>query len=64
MLTLAAVYNSGLSELIERDKLEALFERTIRFLLSHGSASPVLSADARALAQVYSKLFGYPLVLV
>jgi hypothetical protein len=58
MLVLVATYKSSLSELIERPNLEHLLKRTIRFLLRHGGNSPMIRADARALTDVYSEIFG------
>ncbi|KAJ5169738.1 uncharacterized protein N7500_002521 [Penicillium coprophilum] len=63
MLALAATYNAGFSELIERSTLDRLFKRTIRFLIRYGNNSPALRADVRVLTEIYSKLFGGPPVL-
>jgi hypothetical protein len=58
MLVLSAVYNSSLSELVERSTLKRLLDRTIKFLLHNGSRSPTLRADARILTEIYEKIFG------
>ena len=63
MLVLAATYMSGLSELVNRDVLERLLQRTIRFLLQSRFISPSLRADARILMEVYNKIFGDPMAL-
>lgn len=57
MLVLSATYNSGLSQLVDRDTLERLFSRTIRFLLRRQNISPTLRADARILTEIYTKIF-------
>jgi hypothetical protein len=48
---------SNLRHLIERDKLEQLFIRTIKFLLLSKDVSPTLQKDAEILAGIYGKIF-------
>jgi hypothetical protein len=60
MLVLSATYMSCLSELVDRDVLEKLLKRTIKFLLQSRYISPSLRADARILAEIYEKIFGEP----
>lgn len=57
MLVLAATYNSSLTELVEREKLEWLLKRTIKFLIRYQNVSPTLRADARILTEIYVKIF-------
>ena len=58
MLVLSATYMSSLSDLVERDTLERLLKRTIKFLLKSENISPTLRADAKILEQIYEKIFG------
>ncbi|KAF4207298.1 hypothetical protein CNMCM8927_003572 [Aspergillus lentulus] len=60
MLVLSATYVSYLSELVNRDVLEKLLKRTIKFLLQSRYISPTLRADARILSEIYEKIFGEP----
>ncbi|PYH95408.1 C6 finger domain protein [Aspergillus ellipticus CBS 707.79] len=60
MLVLSATYMSNLSELVDRNDLERLFKRTIRFLLQSREISPSLRADAKILSEIYEKIFGEP----
>jgi hypothetical protein len=60
MLVLSATYMSCLSELVDRNVLEKLLKRTIKFLLQSRYISPSLRADARILAEIYEKIFGEP----
>jgi hypothetical protein len=60
MLVLSATYMSSLSELVDRNVLEKLLKRTIRFLLQSRHISPSLRADARILTEIYEKIFGEP----
>lgn len=64
MLVLSATYMSSLSELVDRNTLERLVKRTIRFLLRSENISPTLRADARILTEIYTKIFGAPPTLV
>lgn len=57
MLVLSATYMSGLRHLVERDKLEELFIRTIRFLSHSKEVSPTLWQDAQILTGIYRKIF-------
>lgn len=51
MLVLAATYKSkSLHKLVPRDKLERLFDRTIKFLHSLGPISSTLETDSQILA--------------
>ncbi|KAJ5591682.1 uncharacterized protein N7459_002051 [Penicillium hispanicum] len=59
MLVLSATYMSSLSELVERNTLERLLRRTIKFLLNSENISPTLRADARILEEIYIKIFGH-----
>ncbi|EHA18725.1 hypothetical protein ASPNIDRAFT_119094 [Aspergillus niger ATCC 1015] len=59
MLVLSATYMSSLSELVDRNGLDRLLKRTIRFLQSCGR-SPTLRTDAEILSEVYVKIFGEP----
>ncbi|KAH1641242.1 hypothetical protein KXX16_003583 [Aspergillus fumigatus] len=60
MLVLSATYMSCLSELVDRNVLEKLLKRTIKFLLQSRYISPSLRADARILTEIYEKIFGEP----
>lgn len=60
MLVLSATYMSSLSELVDRNDLERLLKRTIRFLLQSREISPSLRADAKILSEIYEKIFGEP----
>lgn len=60
MLVLSATYMSSLSELVDRNILERLLKRTIRFLLQSRNISPSLRADALILTEVYEKIFSEP----
>ncbi|KAH1323326.1 hypothetical protein KXX47_000814 [Aspergillus fumigatus] len=60
MLVLSATYMSSLSELVDRNVLEKLLKRTIKFLLQSRYISPSLRADARILTEIYEKIFGEP----
>ncbi|KAF7139663.1 hypothetical protein CNMCM5793_007262 [Aspergillus hiratsukae] len=60
MLVLSATYSSSLSELVDREVLEKLLKRTIKFLLQSRYISPSLRADARILTEIYEKIFGEP----
>jgi hypothetical protein len=51
---------SCLQELVPKEKLEQLLQRTIRFLLANENISPSLRADARILTEIYQKIFGQP----
>lgn len=57
MLVLSATYQSYLSELVEKEVLERLLKRTIKFLLQNENISPTLRADARILTEIYQKIF-------
>jgi hypothetical protein len=57
MLVLSATYMSGLRQLVERDELERLLKRTIRFLAQSKDISPTLRADAQILSGIYHKIF-------
>ena len=63
MLVLSATYMSTLSELVDRNTLERLLKRTIRFLLRSENISPTLRADARILTEIHTKIFGAPPML-
>lgn len=60
MLVLSATYMSSLSELVDRNVLERLLKRTIRFLLQSRHISPSLRADALILTEIYEKIFSEP----
>jgi hypothetical protein len=60
MLVLSATYMSCLSELVDRNVLQKLLKRTIKFLLQSRYISPTLRADARILTEIYEKIFGEP----
>lgn len=60
MLVLSATYMSSLSELVDRNVLEKLLKRTIKFLLQSRYISPSLRADAWILTEIYEKIFGEP----
>lgn len=57
MLVLSATYMSSLSELVDRNVLERLLKRTIRFLLQSRNISPSLRSDALILTEIYEKIF-------
>lgn len=57
MLVLAATYISPLGELVDREKLERLFRRTIGFLEQSRDISPTLRTDAEILRKCYAKIF-------
>ncbi|KAJ6171527.1 hypothetical protein N7470_000594 [Penicillium chermesinum] len=57
MLVLAAVYHSGLGELVEGPKLKRLLRRTIKFLIRNAHISPTLRADAKILTEIYKTTF-------
>lgn len=57
MLVLSATHMPSLSELVDRNILERLLKRTIRFLLQNRNISPSLQADALALMDIYKKMF-------
>lgn len=53
MLVLAATYKSqSLHKLVDRDTLERLFSRTIKFLESLGPISATLATDAKILTRL------------
>ncbi|KAL1967833.1 hypothetical protein VTN77DRAFT_2522 [Rasamsonia byssochlamydoides] len=58
MLVLSATYMSSLSELVDRNELRRLLQRTINFLLKSKNISPSLRADAEILTEIYRKIFG------
>ncbi|KAJ5873638.1 uncharacterized protein N7473_013197 [Penicillium subrubescens] len=60
MLVLSATYKSHLSELVNRNDLERLLRRTIKFLLQSRYISPTLRTDARILTEIYEGIFGGP----
>lgn len=60
MLVLSTVYNSVLSELVDRNLYENLLRRTIRFLLNYRNISPTLRADAKILTDIYENVFQKP----
>lgn len=60
MLVLSATYMSSLSELVDRNILERLLRRTIRFLLQSKNISPSLRSDAQILTEIYEKIFSEP----
>ncbi|OJJ67456.1 hypothetical protein ASPBRDRAFT_343320 [Aspergillus brasiliensis CBS 101740] len=64
MLVLSATYMSSLSELVDRNDLDRLLKRTIRFLLQSREISPTLRADAKILSEIYEKIFGEPADIV
>ncbi|EGD94742.1 hypothetical protein TESG_02247 [Trichophyton tonsurans CBS 112818] len=57
MLVLSATYTSQLSALVDGDKLCALLDRTIKFLLRSQHISPTLRKDAEILTLIRRKLF-------
>ncbi|EGD84446.2 uncharacterized protein TERG_00724 [Trichophyton rubrum CBS 118892] len=57
MLVLSATYTSQLSALVDGDKLCALLDRTIKFLLRSRHISPTLRKDAEILTLIRRKLF-------
>ena len=60
MLVLSATYMSSLSELVDRNILEQLLERTIHFLWQNKHISHSLRTDALILVDVYMKIFSKP----
>ncbi|PGH06673.1 hypothetical protein AJ79_06457 [Helicocarpus griseus UAMH5409] len=60
MLVLSATYMSPLSQLVERNTLKKLLDRTIRFLLQSRHISPTLKKDAEILALIRRKIFETP----
>ncbi|GKZ36697.1 hypothetical protein AbraIFM66950_007872 [Aspergillus brasiliensis] len=54
----------ALSELVDRNDLDRLLKRTIRFLLQSREISPTLRADAKILSEIYEKIFGEPADIV
>ncbi|KAJ5472063.1 hypothetical protein N7539_008632 [Penicillium diatomitis] len=62
MLVLSATYNAnlaGLSDLVDRDTLERLLIRTIKFLRRSQIASPTIRANARMLIEVFTRIFDH-----
>ncbi|CAG7951206.1 unnamed protein product [Penicillium salamii] len=57
MLVLSATYQSSLKDLVDRDSLKDLLQRTIRFLLQNGHGSPSLQFDAKILITIYQNIF-------
>ncbi|KAM5443917.1 hypothetical protein MferCBS31731_001163 [Microsporum ferrugineum] len=60
MLVLSATYTSQLSALVDGEKLYALLNRTIKFLLQSKHISPTLRKDAEILTLIRRKLFEQP----
>ncbi|KAK2782719.1 hypothetical protein FQN52_000749 [Onygenales sp. PD_12] len=60
MLVLSATYMSPLSQLVDRDTLKHLLDRTIKFLLQNRHISPSLKKDADILILIRSKIFEPP----
>lgn len=60
MLVLAATYTSHLSQLVDRDRLRTLLDRTIEFLLQSRHISPTLCKDAEILTMIRRKIFERP----
>ncbi|OAX78053.1 hypothetical protein ACJ72_07643 [Emergomyces africanus] len=60
MLVLSATYMSHLSQLVDRDTLRALLDRTIKFLLQSRHISPSLSKDAEILTLIRRQIFDSP----
>ncbi|OAT12878.1 C6 zinc finger domain-containing protein [Blastomyces gilchristii SLH14081] len=60
MLVLSATYMSPLSQLVDRETLRALLDRTINFLLQSRHISPTLSKDAEILTLIRRKIFDTP----
>lgn len=58
MLVLSATYMSSLRELVDKDELDRLLTRTIRFLVQSENISPTLRADACILAEIYRRIYG------
>lgn len=59
MLVLTATYyNSWLQGLVDRDKLQRLLERTIRFLRKLSPISPTCGHDCQILEKISKLLFG------
>jgi hypothetical protein len=48
---------SHLRELVDRDELDRLLQRTINFLLQSENISPSLKMDAKILNGIYKKIF-------
>jgi hypothetical protein len=48
---------SNLSQLVDGNELEYLFQRIIKFLAMYKGISPTLRADAQILTGVYYKIF-------
>jgi hypothetical protein len=57
MLVLSATYTSHLSQLVDREKLRALLDRTVKFLLQSRHISPTLCKDAEILIMIRRKIF-------
>ncbi|KAK2811343.1 hypothetical protein FQN50_002220 [Emmonsiellopsis sp. PD_5] len=60
MLVLSATYMSPLSQLVNRDTLKHLLDRTIKFLLQNRHISPSLKKDAEILTLIRRKIFEPP----
>ncbi|OJD23522.1 hypothetical protein ACJ73_05123 [Blastomyces percursus] len=60
MLVLSATYMSPLSQLVDREILRTLLNRTINFLLRSRHISPTLSKDAEILTLIRRKIFDTP----
>ncbi|EEH07746.1 C6 zinc finger domain-containing protein [Histoplasma capsulatum G186AR] len=60
MLVLSATYMSPLSQLVDRETLRSLLNRTINFLLQSRHISPTLSKDAEILTLIRQKIFDTP----
>ncbi|OJD10984.1 hypothetical protein AJ78_08151 [Emergomyces pasteurianus Ep9510] len=60
MLVLSATYMSSLSQLVDRETLRTLLDRTIKFLLRSRHISPSLSKDAEILTLIRRKIFDTP----
>ncbi|PGH33275.1 hypothetical protein GX50_03886 [[Emmonsia] crescens] len=60
MLVLSATYMSPLSQLVDREILRTLLDRTIKFLLQSRHISPSLSKDAEILTLIRRKIFDTP----
>lgn len=59
VLVLATTYKSkSLHQLVPRDKLEHLFDRTIKFLHSLGPISQTLEKDSKILARLRDDVLG------
>jgi hypothetical protein len=57
MLVLSATYTSHLSQLVDREKLRTLLDRTVKFLLQSRHISPTLCKDAEILTMIRRKIF-------